>query len=337
MVALHNLGAEPPRLPGLTVEPLTPPVRSAGYDLAFDFVETDGGLTGHLEYNTGLFDADTAERLAARLRVLLEAAAEDPALPVGRLPLMTGAERRQVPPVRAGRPAARAGHHLPAPGRGPGRPHPHHTALVARGDHPGLRRAEPARQPARPPSHRPGRRPRGRGRRTAPAHLRPDDDAPSSPSSRRAPPCSAWTPHSRPSGRTLLLADARPHTLLTGLDAVPWDTAARPGSDRHRPDPAPAATAHRVHRLHLRLHRPPQGRRRRTPAAGQPVPRPPRGPARPARTPPRGAAAGPRSAPPSPSTPPGKDPCCYCLSATRSTYSTRSVRLDPEAFCAQVA
>lgn len=96
MVALHNLDAEPPRLPGLTAEPVTPPVRNATFDLAFDFVETDGGLTGYLEYNTGLFDRDTAQRLAGRLRVLLEAATETPERAVGALPLMTDAERRQV-------------------------------------------------------------------------------------------------------------------------------------------------------------------------------------------------------------------------------------------------
>ncbi|MFC1431718.1 non-ribosomal peptide synthase/polyketide synthase [Streptacidiphilus sp. N1-3] len=96
MVALHNLGAEVPPLPGLEVEPLAPPIRYATFDLAFDFIERDGGLTGYLEYNTGLFDADTAERLAARLGILLEAAAEDPGVAVGALPLMTAEERAEV-------------------------------------------------------------------------------------------------------------------------------------------------------------------------------------------------------------------------------------------------
>ncbi|MFI9272171.1 non-ribosomal peptide synthase/polyketide synthase [Kitasatospora sp. NPDC052896] len=101
MVALHNLGAETPRLPGLDVAPVTPPVRNATFDLSFDFVERDGGLTGYLEYNTGLFDAETAEGLATRLRILLEAAAGDPGAAVGTLPLMTTDERREV--LRQGR------------------------------------------------------------------------------------------------------------------------------------------------------------------------------------------------------------------------------------------
>ncbi|MFE9681823.1 non-ribosomal peptide synthase/polyketide synthase [Streptomyces sp. NPDC006285] len=108
MVALHNLGAETPDLPGLDIEPLTPPIRHAAFDLAFDFVEHDGGLTGHLEYDTGLFDAGTAERLAERLQLLLTAAAQDPHRDAGALPMMTAAERHQVL-------HAWQGGHLPTP------------------------------------------------------------------------------------------------------------------------------------------------------------------------------------------------------------------------------
>ncbi|MDT0454754.1 non-ribosomal peptide synthase/polyketide synthase [Streptomyces sp. DSM 41527] len=96
MVALHNLGGEAPRLPGLDVETVQPPGRHAAFDLGFDFVERDGGLTGYVEYNTDLFDADTVERATARLRLLLEAVAADPGRAVGDLPLLSGAERRQM-------------------------------------------------------------------------------------------------------------------------------------------------------------------------------------------------------------------------------------------------
>lgn len=96
MVALHNLGGEAPRLPGLDVETLQPPGRHAAFDLGFDFVERDGGLTGYVEYNTDLFDAATVERVSARLRLLLEAVADDPGRTVGELPLLSDAERHQV-------------------------------------------------------------------------------------------------------------------------------------------------------------------------------------------------------------------------------------------------
>ncbi|MFF2149141.1 amino acid adenylation domain-containing protein [Kitasatospora sp. NPDC058190] len=133
MVALHNLGAEVPRLPGLVVEPVTPPVRGATFDLSFDFVEGDGGLTGHLEYNTGLFDPRTAENLAAWLRTLLEAAAEDPTTAVGDLPLMTAAQRQQVLVRGRGEPLpAEPDTTFPALFEAQVARTPHTTALVAR-------------------------------------------------------------------------------------------------------------------------------------------------------------------------------------------------------------
>ncbi|WP_079086127.1 non-ribosomal peptide synthetase, partial [Streptomyces silvensis] len=132
MVALHNLGAETPGLPGLDVEPVTPPVRNATFDLAFDFVEHDGGVTGHLEYNTGLFDADTAERLAARLTLLLEAAAADPEQKASALELMTAAERRQVVEEWQGDPLPAAATAFPALFEAQAARTPHATALAAR-------------------------------------------------------------------------------------------------------------------------------------------------------------------------------------------------------------
>ncbi|MFI1166942.1 non-ribosomal peptide synthase/polyketide synthase [Streptomyces sp. NPDC020801] len=132
MVALHNLGARVPRLPGLDVEPVTPPVRNAGFDLAFDFVERDGGLTGYLEYDTGLFDPDTAQRLATRLRLLLEAAVTDPDTAVGALPLLTAGERHQVLRQGQGIRLPAADTTLTALFETQAARSPHATALVAR-------------------------------------------------------------------------------------------------------------------------------------------------------------------------------------------------------------
>ncbi|WP_030344683.1 non-ribosomal peptide synthase/polyketide synthase [Streptomyces sp. NRRL S-1022] len=221
MVALHNLGAQSPRLPGLAVEPVTPPVRTATFDLAFDFTETDGGLTGYLEYNTGLFDAGTAERLAARLRILLEAAAADPGQAVGRLPLMSDAERQQV--LRQGR-----GARLPEPDttfpalfEAQAARTPHHTALAARDttlDFAALNR---------------------RANRLA-HHLITRGAGPEDVVAVRLPRTSdlmtallavlkagatllCLDPGLPRERQDFLLADARPHTLLTDLTTVPWD------------------------------------------------------------------------------------------------------------------
>ncbi|GAB2776620.1 non-ribosomal peptide synthetase [Streptomyces chlorus] len=132
MVALHNLGAEAPALLDLDVEPVVPPVRHATFDLAFDFVEGDGGVTGHLEYDTGLFDEDTVRRLAARLRLLLQAAAHDPDRDVRALELMTAAERRRVLHDWQGPRLAVPDTTFPALFEAQAARTPHATALVAR-------------------------------------------------------------------------------------------------------------------------------------------------------------------------------------------------------------
>ncbi|GAA4727231.1 amino acid adenylation domain-containing protein [Phytohabitans rumicis] len=55
-----------------------------------------GGMAGAVEYPTALFDAATAERLAARFVRLLTAAVAAPGTPVGQLPLMGAQEQALV-------------------------------------------------------------------------------------------------------------------------------------------------------------------------------------------------------------------------------------------------
>ncbi|WP_239571871.1 non-ribosomal peptide synthetase, partial [Streptomyces sp. G44] len=221
MVALHNLGTEPLRLPGLTAEPMTPPVRTATYDLAFDFVEGDAGLTGHLEYNTGLFDTDTAERLAARLRVLLEAIAEDPGQHADRLPLMTDDERHRV--LRQGE-----GIRLPEPDttfpalfEAQAARTPEHTALAARDatlDFAALN------QRANRLAHHLIAQGAGTEDVVAVRLPRTSDLMAAVLAVLKAGATLLCLDPELPAERQeFLLADARPHTLLTGLDAVPWD------------------------------------------------------------------------------------------------------------------
>ncbi|MFD0527304.1 AMP-binding protein [Kitasatospora arboriphila] len=56
----------------------------------------DGGLRIAYEYDRDLFEQATVERLHGHLGRLLAGAAADPALPVSRLPLLTGEEERQL-------------------------------------------------------------------------------------------------------------------------------------------------------------------------------------------------------------------------------------------------
>ncbi|MFJ7147383.1 non-ribosomal peptide synthase/polyketide synthase [Streptomyces sp. NPDC100445] len=247
MVALHNLGAETPRLPGLTVEPVTPPVRNATFDLAFDFVEGDDGLTGYLEYNTGLFDAGTAERLAGRLRILLEAAAEDPGRAVGALPLMTDEERGQVLRHGTGALLSEPETTFPALFEAQAARTPHDTALVARDatlDFAALNR---------------------RANRLA-HHLVAGGAGPEDVVAVRLPRTSdlvvavlavlkagatlVCLDPALPEDRVaFLLDDVRPHTVLTGLDAVDWDRLpAHDPADTDRVRPLlPGHTAYIIH------------------------------------------------------------------------------------------
>ncbi|MFE4975819.1 amino acid adenylation domain-containing protein [Kitasatospora sp. NPDC056651] len=56
----------------------------------------EGGLSLLLHYDPGCFDAATVERMAGHLEVLLAAVAENPHRPLGRLPVLTAAERHTL-------------------------------------------------------------------------------------------------------------------------------------------------------------------------------------------------------------------------------------------------
>ncbi len=94
MLAVQNAAEPELGLPGLAVtrEPLD--VAQAKFDLSLLFAENSGRVDGVLEYNADLFDHATAELLAARLLLVLEAVAADPGRPVSSIELTTEPERR---------------------------------------------------------------------------------------------------------------------------------------------------------------------------------------------------------------------------------------------------
>ncbi|MDT5025306.1 MAG: hypothetical protein QOE61_1732, partial [Micromonosporaceae bacterium] len=96
MVLLQNAQRKLPEFAGLRVEEVSLPRWAANFDITVEFRERGDVLAGVLEYNTDLFDAETVQRLAVHLLVLLEGIAADPDRPVGELPLLTEQERRQV-------------------------------------------------------------------------------------------------------------------------------------------------------------------------------------------------------------------------------------------------
>ncbi|WP_446048049.1 condensation domain-containing protein, partial [Streptomyces olivaceus] len=90
------------QLPGLTVAPEPVELGAAKFDLLFRFSErrgTDGspaGMRGALEFSSALFERSTAEAMAERLVRVLEAVAVDPDRPVGRVDVLSAAERGLV-------------------------------------------------------------------------------------------------------------------------------------------------------------------------------------------------------------------------------------------------
>ena len=69
---------------------------TAKYDLSLSLSRASDGLRGFVEFNSDLFDATTIERFRGHFETLLRGAIEDPSQVVGRLPLLTPAEREQI-------------------------------------------------------------------------------------------------------------------------------------------------------------------------------------------------------------------------------------------------
>ncbi|MGI5506274.1 amino acid adenylation domain-containing protein [Lentzea sp. CA-135723] len=96
VVNLQNAPAGSLELPGLRVEEVTPPLLTAGMDLAFDFFPEDAGLAGFLTFNADLYDPATARRMTRHLSALLTAIAATPATRIADLSILDEDERRRM-------------------------------------------------------------------------------------------------------------------------------------------------------------------------------------------------------------------------------------------------
>jgi natural product biosynthesis luciferase-like monooxygenase protein/amino acid adenylation domain-containing protein len=93
--ALGEEGAAMP-LGDLTLTAMHLPQRSSQFDVTLTMAETAQGLSARLEYNTDLFDRQTAERLAEGYGNLLAAVVDNPDQQIGRLPLLSKAEHQRI-------------------------------------------------------------------------------------------------------------------------------------------------------------------------------------------------------------------------------------------------
>jgi len=96
MLILQNAPAENLEIRDLRLRLVSGAATTAKFDLMLNLAESDGGLSGFLEYATDLFDATTISRLLDRFERLLAAAFAAPDLSALVLPLLSAAERHQL-------------------------------------------------------------------------------------------------------------------------------------------------------------------------------------------------------------------------------------------------
>lgn len=84
------------KLPGLKVKPFRIELGTARFDLTLAMTNEKNKLSGHIEYNTDLFDRASIILLLDHFQVLLKGIVSDPDRPIYRLPILTEAERHQM-------------------------------------------------------------------------------------------------------------------------------------------------------------------------------------------------------------------------------------------------
>ncbi len=83
-------------LPGIKSVPVEIAAATAKFDLTLTLTERNRGLSGFLEYSSDLFDRSTITRMAGHFLTLLGGITSDPDRPIGALPLLAKAERKQI-------------------------------------------------------------------------------------------------------------------------------------------------------------------------------------------------------------------------------------------------
>jgi amino acid adenylation domain-containing protein/non-ribosomal peptide synthase protein (TIGR01720 family) len=96
MFVLQNAPFKPLELPGLKVTRMELDTGAAKLDLVLTAAERGGTVSLTLEYNADLFHQSTARRLLDHYINLLRGAAAQPGQPIGRIPLLSDEERRQI-------------------------------------------------------------------------------------------------------------------------------------------------------------------------------------------------------------------------------------------------
>ncbi len=96
MLVLQNAPAVALELPALTLRAEDRPQEISKFDLTLTVNETPAGLLCQWQYNSELFDPATVERMAERMRLVVEGVAAEPGRRISEIPLLTSAERLQL-------------------------------------------------------------------------------------------------------------------------------------------------------------------------------------------------------------------------------------------------
>ncbi|MBD1902823.1 non-ribosomal peptide synthetase [Trichocoleus sp. DQ-A3] len=96
MFVLQNPALSTVSLPELTLKTSEIESGTAKFDLFLSMIDTEQGLSGTLEYNTDLFNADTITRMLGHFQTLLEGIVADPEQCLSDLPLLNASEHHTL-------------------------------------------------------------------------------------------------------------------------------------------------------------------------------------------------------------------------------------------------
>jgi amino acid adenylation domain-containing protein len=96
MFVMQNAQDAALKLPGLELTRLEVSSQTAKFDLTLALEESASGLSGSLQYNTDLFDAESIARMGQHFRTLLQGIADNPRQRLSSLPLLTEEEQHDL-------------------------------------------------------------------------------------------------------------------------------------------------------------------------------------------------------------------------------------------------
>jgi amino acid adenylation domain-containing protein len=96
MVILQNNEDAEFDLPGVRITPFEAETTISKFDLTFNFMETENGIQGGIEYNSDLFKSDRIERMAVHFQELLKGVLSDTDQEIQAVNILSEHEKRQL-------------------------------------------------------------------------------------------------------------------------------------------------------------------------------------------------------------------------------------------------